>query len=163
MIVDLNAAISLDGFIARSDGTTDWVKGWDLFKKTCLEYGCVIMGRTTYQEGDSIIEGVEHIVLHRGTEGSESNVHLVNSVEQALEKASSLGFEKVLVIGGAKTNQSFAEAGLIDNLLLDIHSLALGSGVRLFGDFTGQLNLKLVSGEPIDNVLHYLYEVEKAY
>ncbi len=49
--------------------------------------------------------GIEHLVLaSKEVNSSYKNVHFVSFVEQAIVKAQELGFNKLLVIGGSKTN-----------------------------------------------------------
>jgi len=124
MQVDLYAAVSVDGFVAREDGDSDWVQDDELFEHTAKEYGCVALGRTTFEqyEGELYpLKGVQHIVLTSDTKPKSEykNVHFAHSVAAAIEYAEKLGFKKLLVIGGAKTNASFANASVLQRLLLD--------------------------------------------
>jgi dihydrofolate reductase len=135
MEVTIQAAVSADGFIAKEDGGTDWVQDLELYEQMCRKYGCIAMGRTTYDEyGGPAFEGVQHIVLSRRTQQSaHQNVHFVQSAEQAVAKAKELGFDKLLVIGGGQTNGNFMQTGLAKRLLLNVHPLILGRGKPLFG------------------------------
>lgn len=135
MKIDIYAAVSQDGFIARKNGDTDWVKDEELFEKMCRTYGVICLGRTTFDEfGGPAVDGVQHIVLSQGPQKSElPNVHFVKNVDEAIAKAAVLGFSHLLVIGGAKANQSFIEAGRADKLILDRHAIRLGKGIKLFG------------------------------
>ncbi len=143
----LYAAVSLDGLIATQGGKTDWVKDDILFEQTVKNFGCVVMGSTTFQEyGKPPFKDVQHIVLSSKPAISKAkNVHFVSSVKQAIIKAKTLGFQKLLVIGGAQINASFAQAGVLTGLMVDIHSIKLKTGKKLFGDFTDQLNIKLLN------------------
>jgi dihydrofolate reductase len=163
MQVTLYAAASLDGLIARADGKTDWVKDWEMFEQTAREFGCVVMGRNTFKEGGSVFKDVESLVLSsKPGKSRRKNVHFVNSVEQAIATAKKLGFKKLLVIGGAKTNESFAKAGVLTGLMVDIHPIRLGAGKKLFADFTGPLKLKLLSREGYpEGFTHMVYKAGK--
>ena len=57
--------------------------------------------------------------------------------------------EKIGIIGGGNFNGSIADLGLINEVNLDIEPIILGSGIRLFGDHTPKLNLKLQSSKKI--------------
>src|SRR5580704_2930794 len=103
MEITLMAAVSLDGFIARDDGKTDWVQDWELFESTCREFGCIVMGARTFAEfGKAPFKNVETIVLStkKGKLHTRS-VHYVDSVNAAIKQARALGSNKLLVIGGS--------------------------------------------------------------
>jgi dihydrofolate reductase len=164
MRIVLYAAVSVDGFIADENGGTDWVKDDEFFEKTCYEFGCIVMGHKTFKEyGEPPFENVQHLVLssNAGMDLNHSNVNYVNSPENAVKKAKELGFDKLLVIGGGKCNASFAKAGLVDELWLDIHPLILGSGVKLLGDCNKELDLQLSSSKTYDDFVHLNYKVSK--
>ena len=68
----------------------------------------------------------------------------------------------MLLIGGANTNQQFLEAGLIDEIVLSVHPLVIGRGLKLFGEFANQVNLQLVSTAAFNNELvQIVYKVIK--
>ncbi len=147
MQITIQAAISADGFVATADGGTGWVKDLELYEQTCREYGCIVMGRTTYDEyGGLAFDGVQQIVLSSQSHKSEhKSVHFAQSVAQAIAKAEELGCEKLLVIGGSQTNGAFMRTGVVQKLLLDIHPIVLGKGKQLFGGFDGNVALRLDS------------------
>lgn len=154
------AATSVNGFIADKDGGTDWVEDWDLFEKTSKDFGCTVMGRSTYEEGGSVFDGLQHLVLSSKKRKSTGNIHFVTSVNQAIAKAKELGFDKLLVIGGAQTNESFIRSGKVNKLFVDIHSLKLDHGKKLFGGYTKSLNLKLTSSKVYpEGFTHLEYQV----
>lgn len=159
----LFAAISVDGFIARMNGDTDWVKDDVLLEKTATEFGCVVMGHKTFEEYKKPpFEGVQHLVLAKNTglDLKLASVSYVNSPENAVKKAKALGFKKLLVIGGGLCNGSFGKAGLLDEIWLDVHPILLGEGTRLLGDFDGKLDLQLISSEiHPEGFTHFKYAV----
>lgn len=144
---DLYIAASLEGFISDVHGGTDWVMDDELFEKTCSAYGCVCMGKKTFDEYKTPpFEGMEFIVLtHKIPKKSKfDSVHYVNTPQKALECAKNLGFKELLVIGGAKTNQSFMQAGLVHRVMVDIHPILLGAGAQMFGDFKAKFDFKMI-------------------
>ena len=151
MEIAITAAVSVDGFISTLDGDSDWVLGEEIFDKLTAEYGCIAMGRTTFEqyEGEDFpLEGVQNIVISAVRQDTQyENVHFVSTVDEAIKTAKKLGYDKLLVIGGSKTNQSFIESGNVNKLYIDVHALSLGEGKKLFGDFTGKLKLELVSSK----------------
>lgn len=159
MEIVISAAVSVDGFMADESGNTDWVEDWDLFEKTSKAYGCTVMGMRTFEEGGSTFENCQHIVLTTQTAESNKNIHFVDSVEGAVQRAEQLGFGRLLVIGGAKTNESFLRAGKVQELLLDVHPLILGSGKKLFNAFDKALKLELIQLKEYPNFTHIRYKI----
>jgi len=161
--VTIQAAISADGFIATPDSDSDWVKDMDLFEQTAREYGCICMGNTTftqYQDDGFPMDGVQNLVLSRqGHKSTYPNVHYVQTVEQAMAKAKDLDFDKLLVIGGGQTNGSFMRAGVVGQLMLDVHPIVLGQGKKLLGDFDGQVQLRHTSTKEYPNFVCLGYDV----
>jgi dihydrofolate reductase len=160
MKVALYAAISADGFIATVDGGTDWVNDWELFTQTCQDFGCIVMGRRTFEEGGSIFDGVQHIVLStQAARLGVEDVHMAKTPEEAVQKAEQLGFDKLLVIGGGQTNGSFMHAGRVQELFLDLHPLILGKGVKVFEGFDQSRDLKLLACEKYTGFVRLHYRV----
>lgn len=148
MKADIYIAATLDGLIADEHGKTDWVKDDDLFEQMCRQYGCVAMGHSTFNEfGGPPFDGVQFIILAHAVQPTKDNVHFVTSAKQALKRAKELGCKQLLVIGGGQTNQAFLEAGLVAKVMVDIHSLTLGKGTPMFGDFKDPLDFELIANE----------------
>jgi dihydrofolate reductase/8-oxo-dGTP pyrophosphatase MutT (NUDIX family) len=146
MKVDLYIAASLEGFIADEHGSTSWACDEALFEKTVRDYGCICMGHTTYTEyGGPPFDGVQHIVLARRLpkKATPKGVHFATSVHGAMERARTLGFTKMLVIGGAKTNQSFMQADVVQRIYTDIHPILLGRGLQMFGDYQAKFDFTM--------------------
>ena len=49
----------------------------------------------------------------------------------------------IIVMGGSEIGKSLFEAGLIDELGVNIHPVLLGSGIPLFAEMERQINLEL--------------------
>lgn len=163
--VDLYAAISLDGYIARTDGTTDWTKDDAQFEALCREYRCIVMGRSTYDEFEGpAFEGIENLILtHTPKDNTDrQGVHFVASPQEAIALAQEMHFDKLLVIGGAGAYASFADSASLHTVRLDIHSLFLGEGLKLFGDYNAGLQLRFESAEQQADYMHTIYTVKKS-
>ncbi|MBI4034438.1 dihydrofolate reductase family protein [Candidatus Saccharibacteria bacterium] len=140
MKVVMLAAVSADGFIATNEGNSNWAKDGELFEATSKNFGCLALGHTTYKQYKSTIypiQGVQHLVLSHEMSGDSGykNVHFVGGPAEAVKKAKELGFKKLLVAGGGQCNGAFVAAKLIDAIWLDEHTVRLGKGIKLFGDY----------------------------
>lgn len=154
-------ATSADGFIAKRNGDSDWVSPVDTanFEKAIKEHGCIIIGRKTfdqYQEDIYPIEGVTNIVVtsDKSLKSNELNVHFVTgSVEEIVEAIKQKGHDKALLIGGGTTNALFLKAGVIDEMILSVHPLILGNGIKLFESEEVDVKLSLISETKLEEGL----------
>jgi len=142
-------AVSIDGYVATLDHSTDWVSDndWEVFGNRVKEAGCIVMGRKTMEtSGDDFpYEGAVNIVLTKKPELLKESDRVVvtnKRPREVIELAMEKGFLEVLIIGGGKTNSSFLKEGLIDEIVISVHPIILGKGVRLFEDFEGQVELE---------------------
>lgn len=169
MKVTLMNAISVDGFIAKSDGDSDWVVDDELFNKAIAEFGCILIGHTTFTQYEGVLYPVEGAVTFVYSSDaslqctSTDNLKFVHgSPKEVLGQVTKAGFEQVLLGGGGKTNAAFAKAGLIDEMILDIHPLVLGKGVRLFDNSNNPLNLELSEHKQYSGFMQLHYKVNRA-
>lgn len=166
MRVDIYLAASLEGFIADAKGGTDWVADDELFEKTAREYGCICMGRTTYDEyGGPAFDGVQHIVLTKRLprKTKYDNVHFAATPQEAMTLATQLGFNKLLVIGGARTNQAFMQAEVVQKVYADIHPILLGKGIPMFGDYQAKFDFNMQGNDwHNEGFMHAEYTIGEA-
>ena len=102
--------------------------------------GALITGRKTFEVADgwggNHAWGPAFVLTHAVPDGwprSDSTVHFVNDgVESAVAQAKSAAGGKSVAVHGADVIQQCLNAGLIDEISVDIAALLLGSGVRLF-------------------------------
>lgn len=159
MKVVLYNAVSLDGFIATLSGDSDWALDDEAFETFVSKVGCILIGRKTYEQYRGEIyplNGVVNFVYSHHPENLELETtkelqFLGGSPEEILVKIENEGFESVMLGGGGEINASFAAAGLIDEMILDIHPLILGVGIKLLGSWEGQLNLRLLKSKPLND------------
>ena len=118
--------------------------------------------------GTEITPGGRHSVLtHQIPDGwprPNSTVHFVtDGVESAVRQAKAAAGGKNVGVHGADTIQQLLNAGLLDEIQVDIVALLLGSGVRLFDHLAGT---PAVLGNPTViagvGVTHLRYPVRKA-
>lgn len=141
--VQYYVAQSLDGFIADADDRIDWLlafgfeafqEGYDRF---FADVGAVVMGAGTLrflleEGGPWAYPGLPVCVLTHGEvptiEGADIRVV---SDDVAREARAAAGDRSVWLVGGGATAAQFAEIGEIDELIVTVMPLTLGSGARL--------------------------------
>ncbi|HEY3340141.1 MAG TPA: dihydrofolate reductase family protein [Propionicimonas sp.] len=107
--------------------------------------GAVLTGRRTFDVaggwGGNHAWGPAFILTHEIPDGwprPGSTVHFVtDGIQSAVDKARAAAAGKSVGVHGADTIQQLLNAGLIDELSIDVAAVLLGSGVRLFDHLTG--------------------------
>ena len=142
-------ATSLDGYIADSNNSIDWLhavpnpEGNDAgYASFTAGIDALLMGRTTYEMvmGFDIPWPYEKPVFVLSTtlkevpEELKGKVEIVNSsLEEVLAYINGKGFNNLYIDGG-RTIQSLMAKDLIDDLILTRIPVVLGAGVPLFGE-----------------------------
>jgi dihydrofolate reductase len=118
------------------------------------EVGAMLTGRRTFEVADGW--GGQHpwgvpafIVTHEVPDGwprPDSTVQFVtDGIESAVARARSAAGPKSVLVHGAQTIQECLDAGLLDEIHIDLAAVLLGAGVRLFDHLA---NTPVVLGDP---------------
>jgi len=107
--------------------------------------GAMLTGRRTFDAaqgwGGNHAWGPAFVVTHEVPAGwprPGSTVHFVtDGIESAVRQATAAAGGKAVGVHGADTIQQCLNAGLLDELAIDVAALLLGSGVRLFDHLVG--------------------------
>lgn len=145
----LYMALSLDGYIAKKDHSTDFVsdKEWESFTDAIRRTGNLVTGRTTYEsmvkrQELKFLDKIKFVVVTtKGVKTSSPNHTFVDSPEKALEILKKEGFKEALISAGPQLNTSLIRQNLIDEVYIDLEPIFLGGGIKLFSD--GYLGKKL--------------------
>jgi dihydrofolate reductase len=135
------------------------------------ELGAMLTGRRTFDRaqgwGGNHAWGPAFVLTHdipSGWPRSNSTVHFVtDGIESAVKHAKAAAAGKSVGVHGADTIQQLLNAGLVDELNIDVAAVLLGSGVRLFDHLAGVPaalgNPTVIAGV---GVTHLRYPVRKA-
>jgi dihydrofolate reductase len=115
--------------------------------------GAMLTGRRTFEKaegwGGNHAWGPAFVVTHEVPEGwprAGSTVQFVtDGIESAVRQAKAAAGGRNVGVHGAETIQQCLNAGLLDELQVDLAAVLLGSGVRLFDHLAGT---PLVLGNP---------------
>ncbi|MCA9037098.1 MAG: dihydrofolate reductase [Planctomycetaceae bacterium] len=148
--VVLFIATSLDGYIARSDGTVDW-----LFHDADYGYtefmgalDAVVMGRTTWEQAKTFEEvpfvRKQVFVFSRTLPASsDKRVHHVHGEVGSVVAAIRQNLQQdIWLVGGGDLIRQFISRRLIDEFRLFVHPIILGEGIPLFLCHSERTNLK---------------------
>ena len=149
------AAISLDGFIATTDGGVDWLDGYppkdedygyDSFSDSVQ---AIVMGRGTYEKALSF--GKWHfgdkpcwVFTSQDLRSDIPSVNFTNKTPAAFaETLKKDSVNRAWMMGGAKLGASFFESGLIHEFDLAVIPTILGDGIPMINptDCSTELNL----------------------
>ena len=160
-------ATSLDGFIARKDGSIDWLMdipnpgNSDLGFSAFMErIDGILMGRNTFETVVSFGQWpytkpvyVLSSVLKDVPADLRDKAELVQGdLPGIIASLKSKGI-KHLYIDGGRTIQSFLKLDLIDELIITRIPIILGSGIPLFVDMDREIKLELAHNEVLNKDL----------
>ena len=148
----LKMSVSLDGYIAAADGSTDWIAagssadGRDWTVETVSNAGAHLIGAATYAGWAGYWPGasgpfakpmneIPKVVFSNSLASADWGETMIAAGDLAeaitrLKQERSDGY--LLAHGGVRFARSLVETGLIDEYRLAIHPVVLGAGERLF-------------------------------
>src|SRR6187455_3047394 len=162
--VTIHMAASLDGFIARKDGSVDWMETSDEFVGgETMEPGfieaflktidCYVMGSRTYETalnfeakgfGWSYGDKPTFVLTRRELPRSRDTVEfysgdLAHLVQQRLKPA----FRSIWFVGGGAVSGECLRLGLADEVRYSIMPILIGEGIPFFGGLDKDVPLHL--------------------
>jgi dihydrofolate reductase len=139
--------MSLDGFIAGPDDDTQWIfevfEGSDTVDEMARTTGAIIMGRRTYEVEDRDRPGIYggawkgslFVLTHEApTEVPDwmTGTFVDDGIEDAVAKAKAAAGEKHVGLLGASVAHQCLDAGLLDEIVVQVAPVMLGDGVPLY-------------------------------
>jgi dihydrofolate reductase len=151
-MVQYYAAQSLDGFIARPDGSIDWLQnygaGADLgagpmsdgsYDRFYEGIGAVVMGSKTYEYVHEHVsswpyEVPSFVFSSRNLTTLSGDIEVVSGdVGPVNERAvASAAGKNVWLVGGGALASQYVAAGLLDEVIVTVVPVVLGEGLPLF-------------------------------
>lgn len=145
--VSLFIAMSLDGCIAKADGSVTWMETDrpqtevdDSYEKFYAQVDTVLLGRKTYEQLITELspevypyEDVESYIFTSAPEKTVGRRHFVKGdVVPLVEKLQAQAGGVIWIVGGSSIVAPLIEANLIDEYVIAVIPRILGSGVPLF-------------------------------
>jgi dihydrofolate reductase len=177
------AATSLDGFIATEDDSLDWLfplgdLNASSYPAFIAQVGALAMGSATYEW---MLRNAETVAAHAGSawpytqptwvftsrklptiEGAD--IRFVNGDVRPVhaEMRAVAGAKNIWIVGGGDLAGQFHDAGLLDELILQLGSATLGKGKPLFPRRVLSPVLRLMSVNQLGTgMIELHYEVVK--
>ena len=168
-VVTIHMAASLDGFIARSDGSTDWMETSDQYEageNLGSEYvqaflksiDCYVMGSRTYETaiafeskglGWAYGEKPVFVLTTRTLPKTRDTIQFLSGdLGQLFEERLQSNFCNIWVVGGGAVAGEVLRRGLADELRYSILPVAIGDGIRFFEGLDRDIPLHLLEVKP---------------
>jgi dihydrofolate reductase len=166
--VTIHMAASLDGFIARKDGGTDWLEtadtyddGETLSPEYVVEFlktiDCYVMGSRTYETalgfeerglGWAYGDKPVFILTHRNLPRTRDTVEFVSGdVAELLNERLRPRYRSIWVVGGGAVAGECLRRNLADEVRYSIMPVLIGDGVRFFEGLDRDVALHLIEAK----------------
>ena len=181
--VTIHMAASLDGFIARKDGSVDWLETSDRFDggevmapesvaAFLQTIDCYVMGSRTYETaldfetrgfGWSYGDKPAVVLTRRELRRNRSTVEFyAGDLERLLEERLKPKYRSIWLVGGGAVSGECLRRGLADEVRYSILPVVIGDGISFFQGFDADVPLHLLEATPYKNGMVALrYEVRK--
>ena len=158
-------AASLDGFVARKDGSVDWLETSDEFEggdtmspefveKFLKTIDCYVMGSRTYETALSFeAKGLgwaygdkpTFVLTHRELPRNRDTVEFYSGdLAQLVTERLRPAFRSIWFVGGSIVSAECLRLGLADEVRYSILPVLIGDGIRFFDGLDKDLALHLV-------------------
>jgi len=167
--IKLFIASSLDGYIAKEDGSVDWLpqsgdSGYVHFYKSI---DTVLMGKKTYEQiltfGKYPYKDKKSYVFTRSLNQKKKNenVEFTSEVEKFTKKLISSSGKDIWLVGGSDIVSTFLNLKFVDEIILSIIPVVLGKDIPLFKNIKQEIKLELIKTTEYDELVELSYKVLK--
>jgi dihydrofolate reductase len=175
--VFIHATVTLDGFMADTDGGVDWMNGFpsapgdeDVVGRVIQELGAVVGGANKTQtiEDGEVPYGAEvkvpvYLMTHSAHEPIEKDdvtyTFVVDDITEAVEAAKKTAGDKWVSLLGGSISRQCLELGLVDEIQLHVVPVLLGEGISLFAGLRERVKLERVETLAFASETHLRYRV----
>lgn len=171
-----HVATSADGFIARKDGSFDWLDrpqppdnyGMNEF---IASIDAVVWGRTTYEQGIAMGGQMNmfgrhiqnYVFTKRSGEPLPQFTFVNESVTEFAARMRAMEGKNIWLMGGAGLYASFLDADAIDEFSINVVPVMIGEGIPLLAPRHRTVQLELLDSRSFaDGVVQLHYNVKKA-
>ncbi|MFC0523023.1 dihydrofolate reductase family protein [Pontibacillus salicampi] len=161
-------ATSIDGYIATKEHSLDWLfvedpegdAGYDAFYNSI---DTVVMGSKTFQwimehEGDNPYKGKQSYVFTSKTREDTEDVQFIQGdAVSFMKNVQAQEGKDIWLVGGASIIKSLMEHQLVDEFIISIAPIIIGSGIPLFQEMNVEQRMELVDMKRFGSFpqLHY--------
>ncbi|MBD8042499.1 dihydrofolate reductase family protein [Arthrobacter sp. Sa2BUA2] len=172
----IHATVTVDGFMADSDGGVDWMFDAEsveadtaLVNRVVREIGAVVGGANktqTIEPGEEPYGGMLKVPVFLMTHSPRGPIEkdgityaFLDDLPQAVERArTAAGARAVALLGGSISRQCL-ELGIVDEIQLHVVPILLGRGISLFSGLERPVNLERLETEAFAGGIHLRFRV----
>lgn len=166
-------AMSLDGYIADSNGGVGWLNGQendgennDTYFEFVKDIDTVLMGWNTYYQVVNELSPTEwvyndfttYVFTYKEIASAENIAFTNDNPTDLLKKLKVQEGKDIWICGGANLIAQLMRENLIDRYYISVIPVLLGRGIRLFGEFTNQQKLRLIKTQSYNGIVELIYE-----
>ena len=155
----LYIATSLDGFIARADGSLDWLTRFESagtdygYREFYGTVGALLMGRKTYDAALSLGPWPNqdrpcYVLTHLATE--LPHVTALSGPLPEIVPRLQLNHDRVWLVGGGSLVSQALRNHLLDEIIVSIMPVLLGDGIPLVGETMEDVRLNHIGTKSYD-------------
>lgn len=143
----------------------------EVFEDAVQTVGALVYGRHTFDVAhawggrhplDVPMVILTHRVPQEWVKPGSPFTFVTDGIESAIAKAKQIAGDKTVAVGSGTTTQQCLEAGLLDEIHLDLVPVLLGDGIRLFEHLSKvPVELECISVTNAPGVTHLTYRVVK--
>ena len=169
---------SLDGFVAKKDGSVSWMHSKDIYEKGIelteqyikefiASIDCYVMGSHTYEHalelgwpyGDIPV----FVLTERALESDKKSVHFLSGdLNDIMSNELKPKFNNIWMVGGTMLTKAFLNLGLADEINITIVPILLGDGTSFFDSIGKEIPLHLKDVTAFkDGMVEMVYEIKK--
>ena len=170
--ISLFIAMSLDGYIADSKGSVNWLTGQgndddsiDAYSEFVKDIDTVVMGWNTYHQivtelspDEWVYQDFTTYVVTHNQQASSDKIRFANESPVALVKRLREENGKgIWICGGANLIQQLVKEDVINCYYITVIPTILGSGIRLFEKVDHEIKLKLLKTQSYNGMTDLIY------
>lgn len=170
--ISLFIAMSLDGYIADTKGSVDWLKGQgndneniDVYSEFVKSIDTILMGWNTYRQIVTELSPKEWLyknfttyVITHNEQASSEKIRFVNINPAYLAKSlKEKSGKDIWICGGANLIQQLVNENLIDCYYITVIPTLLGAGIRLFENAKQEIQLRLLNTQSYNGMIDLIY------
>jgi dihydrofolate reductase len=182
--VTVHMAASLDGFVARTDGRTDWMEVSDEYaagenmdpefvRDFLQSIDCYVMGSRTYETalefetkglGWAYGDKPVFVLTTRALPKARVTVELISGdLAKLLNERLRPAFRNIWLVGGNVVAGEAIRRGLADEVRYSILPVLIGDGIRFFGSLDRDVALHLLEVKAYNNGIVALRHALRAF
>ena len=164
--IKLFIACSLDGYIAKEDGSVNWLpentdSGYDQFYSSI---DTVLMGQKTYEQILTFgkypyKDKISYVFSRNPNQKKDENVEFTSEVEEFTKKLVSSSGKDIWLVGGSEIASTFLNLKFVDELILSVIPVVLSKGIPLFKNIKEEIKLELIKTTEYPKLVELSYKV----